>query len=91
MTEKEYYTDDKDFYITDKDLKERKYPIEDLIKNVLNLEIKTLLRHQILTADFCKKYILNEEYQTVSESYTITYDYVLKRQPHLKYEDLIDE
>jgi hypothetical protein len=78
------------YYISNSDLRKKQYPIEDLIKNVNNLEISTLLRWQKLDADFCKKYILNENYQSVEDSYLVTIDYILKRQPHLKYEDLID-
>jgi len=82
--------DSNKYYIQNSDLRKNLYPIEDLIKNVQNLEISTLLRWQKLDADFCKKYILNEEYQSVEDSYLVTIDYILKRQPHLKYEDLLE-
>lgn len=78
----------KDETITNEDLKKKMYPIEVLIKNVCHLSIKSLLRWQKLDADFCNKYILNEEYQCVEETYLITIEYVLQRQPHLRYEDL---
>ena len=81
---------DNDLQLTDFDLRKNKYPLDVLIKNVDNLSIKTLLHWQHLDADFCKKYILNEEYQSVEEYYAITIEYVLKLQPHIKYEDLID-
>ena len=80
----------KDKELTDEDLRKNKYPLDILIKNVCNLSTKTLLRWQILDADFCKKYILDESYLSVEESYLVTYDYILKTQPHLKFEDLID-
>ena len=76
--------------LTDKELKTKKYPIDTLIHNVNNLSIKTLLHWQILNSDFCKKYILDESYQNVEEYYLITIEYVLKKQPHLKYEDLVN-
>jgi len=76
--------------LTDEDLRKNKYPLEVLIKNVNYLSIKTLLRWQILDADFCKKYILDESYQSAEDYYLVTYDYILERQPHLKLEDLID-
>jgi hypothetical protein len=82
--------DSNKYYIQNSDLRKKLYPIEDLIKNVQNLEISTLLRWQKLDVDFCKKYILNEEYQSVEDSYLVTIDYILKRQPHLKYEDLLE-
>lgn len=75
--------------INDSDFRKKLFPIEELIKNIDNLSIKTLLRWQKLDADFCKKYILNEEYQSVEEQYLITIEYILKRQPHLTYDDLI--
>jgi hypothetical protein len=79
----------KQYYIKNDDLRKTQYSIEDLTRNIGNLEISTLLRWQKLDAEFCKKYILNEEYQSVEDSYLVTIDYILKRQPHLKYEDLI--
>jgi hypothetical protein len=74
--------------LSDSDLPKKQYPIDVLIDNVLNLSISKLLKWQILDAEFCNKYILNEEYQCVEETFLITFEYVLKRQPHLKYEDL---
>lgn len=75
--------------LTDDDLRKNKYPIDILIKNIDNLSIKPLVVHQHLDADFCKKYILNEEYQTIVEDYyLVTIEWVLWHQPHLKYEDL---
>ena len=83
-------TSDKQFYITNEDLRERKFPINDLIYNNEMFSLSTLLTYQILDADFCKKYVLNEEYHSsFEESYFINIPYVLKKQPHLKYEDLI--
>jgi len=75
--------------LTNEDLRKKLYSIEELTKNVCNLSSSVLLRCKILDADFCKKYILNEEYQCVEESYLITIEYVLKRQPHLTYEELV--
>ena len=70
--------------LIDEDLRKKIYPLDILIKNVDNLSIKTLLRWQILDSKFCKKYILDEEYQSVEDYYLITIDYVLKMQPHFK-------
>lgn len=81
--------DDKNIKLNDLDLKTKKYPLDILLKNLYNLSTTGLVNHQILDADFCKKYILNEELQCVEEQYKITIEYVLKRQPHLTYEDLI--
>lgn len=78
--------------LIDSDLRKNKnkYSLEELTKNVDNLSISTLLTWQILDANFCKKYILNSEYQSVEEQYKVDTDYVLKKQPHLKLEDLLD-
>lgn len=75
--------------INDSDLRKKLYSIEELIENIDHLSIKTLLRWQKLDADFCKKYVLNEEYQCVEEKYLITIEYIIKRQPHLTYDDLV--
>lgn len=79
-----------DIYIMDSDLRKQKYPMDILEKNVFHLSFAALLHWQTLDAEFCRKYILNESYQDVEEWYLITHDYVLKKQPHLKMEDLID-
>jgi len=75
-------------YITDIDLRKKKYSLDVLEKNVNHLSIKVLLHSQHLDADFCKKYILNEEYQFAKDYYTITIEYILKWQPHLSYKEL---
>jgi hypothetical protein len=83
------YEMEKEKELKDSDLRLKKYPIEVLEKYVDNFSIPTLLHWQHLDARFCKKYILNEEYQTVEDYYLVTIEYVLKKQPHLKYDDLI--
>ncbi len=79
-----------DIVIQDYDLSKKKYPIDVLEKNIDYLSLKSLLHWQTLDAEFCKKYVLNEDYQTAEEYYAITLEYVLKKQPHLKMEDLIN-
>lgn len=73
--------------LTDRDLRNKKYTLDELRMNATQLSISTLLKWQTLDADFCKEYILNEEYQSVEEQYMVDINYVLKMQPHLKYED----
>lgn len=80
---------DENIKLNDLDLRKKQYPVDVLIKNMYNLSTTGLVNYQKLDADFCKKYILNEELQCVEEQYKITIEYVLKRQPHLKYEELI--
>lgn len=73
--------------LTDNDLRNHVYNLKELRENAENLSISTLLKWQHLDASFCKEFILNEDYQCVEEKYMIDIDYVLKMQPHLKYED----
>lgn len=78
--------------LNDFDIRKNKYPLDVLIKNCEHLDLTTLLHYQTLDANFCKKYILNEKYHlSFEDSYLITIDYVLKKQPHLKYEDLVSD
>lgn len=73
--------------LTDLDLRNKKYTLDELYINAKHLSIATLLKWQTLDANFCKEYILNEEYQSVEEQYMVDINYVLKMQPHLKYEE----
>ena len=76
--------------ITDQSLLKIKYYIEILEKNIDNLSITRILRTQILTPEFCIKYILNEDYAScVEETYICDID-VLHNQPHIKQSDLCD-
>jgi hypothetical protein len=76
--------------ITDQSLLKIKYSIEILEKNIDNLSITRILRTQILTPEFCIKYILNEDYAScVEETYICDID-VLHNQPHIKQSDLCD-
>lgn len=75
--------------LNDQDLLKNKYSIEVLEKNIDNLSISRILNTQILTPEFCVKYILNEEYAScVEETYICDFD-VLRRQPHIKSSDLL--
>ena len=75
--------------IDDDDLETKQYPLDVLEYNIRKLSLIGLLRYQHLDANFCKKYILDEKYQSADEYYTVTIDYVLFYQPHLKYKDLL--
>ncbi len=75
--------------ITYEELKKYKYTIEELEDNVNNLEIKHILHYQILTPDFCAKYVLNERYASCMEDiYLIDVGYVLYHQPHITRDEL---
>lgn len=76
--------------IQNKDLYNKLYSLDILEKNILNLSGKTLLHTQDLTAEFCAKFILNDNYyEGVEEDYLYTGDYVLKKQPNISKEDLL--
>jgi hypothetical protein len=76
--------------ITNQDLYKNKYELSILEKNIMNLSGKTLLTTQYLTAEFCAKYILNDNfYEGVEEDYLYTGDYVLGKQKHISKEDLL--
>ena len=73
-------------------LRSNKYDIETLEKNVDYINMKTCVNTQILTAEFCVKYILNEDYMScIEDIYCIDKGYVLRRQPHLTNEDIMRE
>ena len=76
--------------MNDQDLRKKKYSIDVLEKNIDNLSISVILRTQILTPNFCVKYILNEDYAScVEETYICDLD-IMYYQPHIKQIDLIN-
>lgn len=78
--------------INDQDLCKNKYDIDTLIHNINHLYIKTIVNTQILTAEFCVKYILDEKYMTcLEDTYLIDFNYVLQKQPHITKEELRKE
>jgi hypothetical protein len=78
--------------IDNSDLRINKYDIETLERNVNNLNMKTCVNTQVLTAEFCVKYVLNEDYMScIEDTYCIDSGYVLKRQPHLTYAEILHE
>ena len=78
--------------IDNSDLRINKYDIKTLERNVDNLNMKTCVNTQILTAEFCVKYVLNEDYMScIEDTYCIDSGYVLKRQPHLTYAEILHE
>ena len=78
--------------INDYDLLPNKYDIETLTRNINHLYIKTIVNTQILTAEFCVKYILDEKYMTcIEDTYLIDFNYVLQKQPHITEAELREE
>lgn len=75
--------------ITNYDLRKNKYDMKVLEENIDNLDFNTILNTQILDADFCAKYILNEDYMTCfEETYYLSYGTVLYKQPHITEKEL---
>ncbi len=70
------------------DLKNQKYPINDLIWNIYALDLLEVLKTQYLTEDFAVDYILNKDYQMTEIEKRITIKSVLKCQTHLNSERL---
>jgi len=76
--------------ITNQDLYKNKYQLDILSENIMNLSGKTLLNTQYLTAEFCAKYILNDNYyEGVEEDYLYSGDFVLQKQKHISKEELL--
>ena len=75
--------------ITNNDLYKQKYDMSILALNICNLRAKTILNTQVVDAEFCAKYILNDAYyEGFEEDYFVDFDYILNKQPHIKKEDL---
>lgn len=77
--------------ITNSDLRnnKNKYSLLELEENINNLQIKIVLNTQTLNAEFCAKYILDENRATCEEDlWLIDVGYVLTKQPHITREEL---
>jgi hypothetical protein len=75
--------------ITNSNLRQYKYSIQELEKNINNLNMKTIVNTQKLTIEFCVKYILNEDYAQCNEEVDLlTIFYVMYNQPHLNETEL---
>ena len=71
--------------LSDNDLVNNKnvYSITELVASVDNLSVKYLLNYQILDAEFCAKYILNDYCATCVEDTYICNGDVIQKQPHI--------
>ena len=84
--------DGKTVYVPALYLRQQKYDIAVLEENVDHINMKECVNTQILTAEFCVKYILNEDYMScIEDTYCICIGYVLQRQPHLTREEIMAE
>ena len=80
------------YLLSDNDLLNNKnvYSIVELVESVDNLSVKYLLNYQILDAEFCAKYILNDYCSTCVEDTYICNGDVLQKQPHISRLDLAE-
>jgi len=77
--------------LSNDDIETNKYSIEELEKNIRALSMTILVNYQILTADFCAKYILDEDnMDCYEERYRLDYWYILRKQPHIVREELLE-
>jgi hypothetical protein len=75
--------------ITKEDLYKNQYDYETLKANIYAVSLMDILKTQKLTADFCVKYILNEDFQFSDEDQCITLDMVKQYQSHIMNIDLV--
>lgn len=74
--------------INDADLYIKKFTIDILEKNIKRLNKKRVLNTQTLTADFCVKYLLDNDIESGSEdSYIWDTAYILDHQEHITDEE----
>ena len=71
------------------DLQNKQYSMQTLKENIYAHNIWDILKTQILTKEFCVKYILNKNYQMTEEEEKITFKDVLKLQPHIDKKELL--
>jgi len=71
-------------------LEYNKYSVDILEKNIDKLSLWKLLKTQILTPQFCVKYILNDEFASCDEDTYIVWQDVIRLQPHILQKDLFD-
>jgi hypothetical protein len=69
--------------ITNDDLYKNQYDYETLKTNIYAVSLLDVLKTQRLTAEFCVKYILNENFQLSDEDHKITINLVKQLQPHI--------
>ena len=71
------------------DLYNNKYDMQTLKENIYAVSLWDILKTQILTKDFCVKYILNKNYQMLEEDEKITVKDVLRLQSHIDKRELL--
>jgi hypothetical protein len=71
------------------DLQNKKYDMQTLKENIYAVKLWDILKTQIVTKEFCIKYILNKNYQMEKEDEKITFQDVLRLQPHIEKRELL--
>jgi hypothetical protein len=71
-------------------LEYEKYDIPTLEENIEKFSLWKLLKTQILTPEFCVKYILDEDFASCDEDTYICVRNVLQYQKHITEEQLMD-
>lgn len=72
------------------DLYNNKYDRQILKENIYAVKLLDILKTQILEITFIVRYILNDIYQLTDEDKSIDIDLVLKYQPHIQREKLMN-
>jgi hypothetical protein len=71
------------------DLTNKQYDMTVLKENIYAHNLWDILKTQVLTKEFCVKYILNKNYQFTEEDEKITFKDVLRLQPHIEKKELL--
>jgi len=71
------------------DLNNNQYDMTVLKENIYAHNLWDILKTQVLTREFCVKYILNKNYQMSKEEEKITFQDVLRLQPHIEKRELL--
>ena len=71
------------------DLQNKKYDMQTLKENIYAVKLWDILKTQVVTKEFCIKYILNKNYQMEKEDEKITFQDVLRLQPHIEKRELL--
>ena len=61
-----------------------------IIQTPNKFDLNYLLNNYKLSIDFCKNYVLNDDYQITNKEKEIDISYIILKQPHIKLEDLIN-
>jgi len=71
------------------DLKNNKYSMDVLRENIYATGLLEILQTQTINEEFAVNYILNKRFQLSDDEEKITFEFVLKMQPHFSKEKLL--